>query len=189
MSADDDECALKTDTCGVLGPDWICRNTLGSFRCDKKRCTGPNCRVLQGGFNNTNQSNRSSVKCLRGYETDQNNKCTGNYCTFFKYIFYLFLVVRGDTFCCIVVSHYNLFGPYWYIKWSEWITFFFNKQQFYYLQGLKISYFGYQVLCKLRYLSIDSKQCRNFVETSLSINVVIYYYRILMQIERFYLFM
>ncbi|XP_003243058.1 fibulin-1 [Acyrthosiphon pisum] len=73
---DDDECALKTDTCGVLGPDWICRNTLGSFRCDKKRCTGPNCRVIQGAFNNTNQSNRSSVRCLRGYETDQNNKCT-----------------------------------------------------------------------------------------------------------------
>lgn len=77
VSADDDECALKTDTCSILGPDWICRNTLGSFRCDKKRCTGPNCRVHQGGFNNTNQSNQSTVKCLRGYETNQNNKCIG----------------------------------------------------------------------------------------------------------------
>lgn len=72
---DDDECALKTDTCSVLGPEWICRNTLGSFRCDKKRCVGPNCRVLQGSNNNTNQINRNSAKCLRGYEMDQNNKC------------------------------------------------------------------------------------------------------------------
>ncbi|EEB18651.1 conserved hypothetical protein [Pediculus humanus corporis] len=35
---DDDECLLKTDNCRFLGPNYICRNTLGSFRCEKKRC-------------------------------------------------------------------------------------------------------------------------------------------------------
>lgn len=80
LFADDDECELKTDTCGVLGPDWVCRNTLGSFRCEKKRCTGLNCKVLQSSSNNTIKlikDNQSTVKCLRGYEVDNNNKCTG----------------------------------------------------------------------------------------------------------------
>lgn len=80
LSADDDECELKTDACGILGPDWICRNTLGSFRCEKKRCTGLNCKVLQSSINSTMkliQDNQSTVKCPRGYEVDNNNKCTG----------------------------------------------------------------------------------------------------------------
>lgn len=73
---------LKTDTCGLLGQDWTCINTLGSFRCVKKRCTGPNCKV-QGNLNTTN-INQTIVKCLRGYESDNNNKCTGNYLKLFK---------------------------------------------------------------------------------------------------------
>lgn len=76
--ADDDECALKTDTCGVLGPDWVCRNTLGSFRCEKKRCTGPNCRVQGSATGSVHNALPNAVKCLRGYETDKYNKCVGN---------------------------------------------------------------------------------------------------------------
>lgn len=73
---DDDECVLKTDTCGVLGPEWVCKNTVGSFRCERKRCTGPNCKI-QGGSRNTNV-NQTTVKCLRGYEMNNKNKCIGN---------------------------------------------------------------------------------------------------------------
>ncbi|KAK6634325.1 hypothetical protein RUM43_011725 [Polyplax serrata] len=38
LCEDDDECLLKTDNCRFLGPNYICRNTLGSFRCERKRC-------------------------------------------------------------------------------------------------------------------------------------------------------
>lgn len=75
---DDDECALKTDTCGILGPDWVCRNTLGSFRCEKKRCTGPSCKVQGSATGGMHNALPTAVKCLRGYETDKNNKCVGN---------------------------------------------------------------------------------------------------------------
>lgn len=84
VNIDDDECLLKTDTCGVLGPDWVCRNTQGSFRCEKKRCTGQNCRVQSGNTNYNNNNNNTyvnqvAVKCLRGFKTDKNNKCIGNF--------------------------------------------------------------------------------------------------------------
>jgi hypothetical protein len=122
VSADDDECALKTDTCGVLGPDWICRNTLGSFRCDKKRCVGPNCRVLQGSYNNTNQINRNSSKCLRGYEMDKNNKCTGNY--FDYYLFIYFFLMEGACMFFEQISlktiHHNAYNVT-----IRYTTFFF----------------------------------------------------------------
>ncbi|XP_050529575.1 fibulin-1-like isoform X2 [Daktulosphaira vitifoliae] len=76
MCVDDDECLLKTDSCGLLGPEYICRNTLGSFRCERKRsCIGPNCNKSSSlpFFNNT--MSYTSNKCLRGYEKDDNNQC------------------------------------------------------------------------------------------------------------------
>ncbi|VVC44156.1 EGF-type aspartate/asparagine hydroxylation site,EGF-like calcium-binding domain,EGF-like calcium- [Cinara cedri] len=76
LCIDDDECLLKTDTCGALGPDWVCRNTQGSFRCEKKRCLGQNCRVQSGNniYNNINVT-QVATKCLRGFKTDNYNKC------------------------------------------------------------------------------------------------------------------
>lgn len=59
---------LKTDTCSLMGPEWTCKNTLGSFRCVRKRgCTGPDCGVQRS----------SAVKCPRGHEIDANNRCIG----------------------------------------------------------------------------------------------------------------
>lgn len=76
MFIDDNECALKTDTCGILGPEYVCKNTLGSFRCEKKSCRGPSCKDKDSS-KNTKHVNRTPVKCLRGYEMDKKNKCIG----------------------------------------------------------------------------------------------------------------
>jgi fibulin 1/2 len=35
---DDDECALGLHNCKALGPAYDCRNTQGSFRCDRREC-------------------------------------------------------------------------------------------------------------------------------------------------------
>jgi len=35
---DNDECAQGTHHCDNLGPEYMCRNIKGSFRCEKKRC-------------------------------------------------------------------------------------------------------------------------------------------------------
>ena len=35
---DNDECAVGTHNCEALGAEYFCRNTQGSFRCEKKRC-------------------------------------------------------------------------------------------------------------------------------------------------------
>lgn len=44
LCEDDDECVLETHDCRVLGPNFQCRNTLGSFRCERKRClSASNC--------------------------------------------------------------------------------------------------------------------------------------------------
>lgn len=105
VALDDDECLLKTDTCGVLGPNWVCRNTIGSFRCEKKRCTGPNCKS-QGDSKNVNQN---AVICPRGFKTDKNNKCIGNLLKYLKLKFdlnYRFILF----FCFIAFADINECG-------------------------------------------------------------------------------
>lgn len=37
LCEDDDECALGTHSCNDYGPNFKCRNTLGSYRCDPVR--------------------------------------------------------------------------------------------------------------------------------------------------------
>ncbi|XP_052124125.1 fibulin-1-like [Frankliniella occidentalis] len=45
---DDDECELGTDNCRESGPTWVCRNTQGSFRCERKQCE-PDYQLLPSG--------------------------------------------------------------------------------------------------------------------------------------------
>jgi len=69
LPTDDDECSLKTDNCRNLGPTWQCRNTLGSFRCERKRCDGK--KVL------LNSGECKSIECPTGYEPSQQGQCVG----------------------------------------------------------------------------------------------------------------
>ncbi|XP_046985790.1 fibulin-1-like isoform X5 [Schistocerca americana] len=64
---DDDECLLGTDTCRNLGPMWQCRNTLGSFRCEKKRCGDKEILLKTGECR--------SVVCNPGYEIGSQGRC------------------------------------------------------------------------------------------------------------------
>ncbi|XP_049954284.1 fibrillin-1-like isoform X1 [Schistocerca serialis cubense] len=64
---DDDECLLGTDTCRNLGPMWQCRNTLGSFRCEKKRCGDKEILLKTGECR--------SVVCNPGYEIGPQGRC------------------------------------------------------------------------------------------------------------------
>ncbi|CAH0746876.1 unnamed protein product [Bemisia tabaci] len=66
LCEDDDECALKIDNCRYLGPDWQCRNTHGSFRCEKRRCTSDK---------NSSNCTKSTFECPTGYEVNQSGKC------------------------------------------------------------------------------------------------------------------
>ena len=64
---DDDECALGIHDCDQLGPGYACRNTQGSFRCEKKRCsTG---QVLD------DNGQCKDVQCQPGYELDDSGNC------------------------------------------------------------------------------------------------------------------
>ena len=73
---DDDECTLGTDNCKTLGPTWQCRNTYGSFRCERKRCDGK--QVL------LNNGECKPLECPPGYDAAQHGQCIGNY---FIYIY------------------------------------------------------------------------------------------------------
>ncbi|XP_046406118.1 fibulin-1-like isoform X2 [Ischnura elegans] len=67
LCEDDDECSLKTDNCAALGPLYECRNTLGSFRCDRKKC-GPN-MIL------SNSGQCINVQCPKGYQAASDGQC------------------------------------------------------------------------------------------------------------------
>lgn len=69
LPTDDDECSLGTDNCRNLGPTWQCRNTLGSFRCERKRCDGK--KVL------LNNGECKLLECPTGYEASQQGQCIG----------------------------------------------------------------------------------------------------------------
>lgn len=67
--SDDDECLLKIDNCQYNGPDFVCRNTLGSFRCERK--PNDNCNGLC-------LSNKTiQQQCPQGYQLNANRKCEG----------------------------------------------------------------------------------------------------------------
>jgi fibulin 1/2 len=69
LSADDDECSLRTDNCRNLGPMWQCRNTLGSFRCERKHCENKEVLLSNGEC--------KPVACPTGYEASQQGQCIG----------------------------------------------------------------------------------------------------------------
>jgi hypothetical protein len=48
---------------------WQCRNTLGSFRCERKRCDGK--KVL------LNNGECKLLECPTGYEASQQGQCDG----------------------------------------------------------------------------------------------------------------
>lgn len=82
LCEDDDECLLGLHNCHDLGPKFQCRNTLGSYRCEKIKCVGdclnkkttppttkivptqPNA-IISGQFK----------KCLPGYQMNQKGEC------------------------------------------------------------------------------------------------------------------
>ncbi len=66
VSSDDDECALGTDHCRHLGPEWECRNTLGSFRCEKKECQNP-----------LTCSQTTYPDCPKGFHLNKSGACVG----------------------------------------------------------------------------------------------------------------
>ncbi|PSN57306.1 Fibulin-1 [Blattella germanica] len=68
---DDDECTLGTDNCRSLGPTWQCRNTLGSFRCERKRCEGKQILLITGEC--------KPLDCPSGYEASRQGQCIGTY--------------------------------------------------------------------------------------------------------------
>lgn len=63
LCEDDDECTLGTDNCRFLGPNYQCRNTLGSFRCEKKRCQPGDDNCIPG------------KQCQLGYHEDDSGNC------------------------------------------------------------------------------------------------------------------
>ncbi|XP_063219441.1 fibulin-1-like [Bacillus rossius redtenbacheri] len=64
---DDDECTLKTDNCHALGPAYVCRNTLGSFRCERKRCSSKQILLPSGEC--------KKIDCPPGYISGLYGKC------------------------------------------------------------------------------------------------------------------
>nr|CAD7200294.1 unnamed protein product [Timema douglasi] len=64
---DDNECLLGSDNCQALGPIWVCRNTPGSFRCERKLC-GPKQTLLPSG-------DCKNAECSVGFESNEQGQC------------------------------------------------------------------------------------------------------------------
>lgn len=102
LCEDDDECALGTHTCKSLGPNYKCRNTLGSFRCDLIRQTPKSVipfmvptpiiptslasRVFSTPLTTQTYPLISGTRkiCLPGYFMNARGNCEGNYYPFLK---------------------------------------------------------------------------------------------------------
>lgn len=67
MCEDDDECLMDTHDCHRLGPQWQCRNTEGSYRCERKRCESG--QVLNENGECLN------IECAPGFEPDPRGRC------------------------------------------------------------------------------------------------------------------
>ncbi|XP_044256252.1 fibulin-1-like [Tribolium madens] len=93
LCEDDDECVLGTHTCNSLGPNFRCRNTLGSYRCDPVRIVPkpaptPFIPVFSTPFSTQNYPVLIGTrkKCLPGYIMNQHgvcediNECESNPC-------------------------------------------------------------------------------------------------------------
>ncbi|CAL4132805.1 unnamed protein product, partial [Meganyctiphanes norvegica] len=84
---DDDECALGTANCEAAGPQWMCVNTDGSFRCRKRvcpsgqlmgqhgRCTNLTCSP---GYRPSDKYCIDINECEEGSPCESNNQCINN---------------------------------------------------------------------------------------------------------------
>lgn len=92
LCEDDDECTLGTHTCNELGKDYQCRNTAGSYRCEKVRCRDcfisrvfTSTRYTPAVFTPKVEPTRSypiisgvqKIKCFPGYIRNANGDCEG----------------------------------------------------------------------------------------------------------------
>jgi len=69
---DDDECLFGNHNCDRLGPEWKCRNTLGSFRCEKVLRTCPSGLKMA-------PNRECRPPCLTGFEFSSRGECIGKY--------------------------------------------------------------------------------------------------------------
>lgn len=76
---DDDECELHTDNCNDLGPEFVCRNTLGSYRCERIRpqTLKPTTSQQPDVTNLYNFINGQLKRCLPGYRRNAQGDCEG----------------------------------------------------------------------------------------------------------------
>ncbi|XP_014274874.2 fibulin-5 isoform X1 [Halyomorpha halys] len=93
---DDDECALGTHTCKLLGLEYECRNTQGSFRCIKKMecsglsCSGPLTQHCPSGYRVTGSTCVDIDECEEGLaRCGTNQRCIN---------------IRGNYLCSDLVS-------------------------------------------------------------------------------------
>ena len=65
---DNNECALGLDNCDSLGPTYLCRNTQGSFRCDRKKCN-------RGEQLNEETGHCQPIICQAGFQAGPRGQC------------------------------------------------------------------------------------------------------------------
>ena len=83
---DDDECQSGANDCANLGPLYQCRNTEGSFRCERKRCND-----RTDGLTLLDEETGRCVQppqCAAGFEPAPRGRCNGSVdLIFFSIIF------------------------------------------------------------------------------------------------------
>lgn len=82
LCEDDDECVLGLHNCHDLGPKFQCRNTLGSYRCEKIKCIGDclNKKTTTSPTKLVPTQHHPIIsgqfkKCLPGYTMNQRGEC------------------------------------------------------------------------------------------------------------------
>ncbi|CAG7729741.1 unnamed protein product [Allacma fusca] len=68
LCEDDDECLFGNHDCGRLGPEWTCKNTLGSFRCERASRQCPSGLALA-------PNGECRPACTSGYHFNQRGDC------------------------------------------------------------------------------------------------------------------